>query len=132
MSACRVCAGRIAECPSADGRYHVFYGSEWDVGLLVDERSVRQRAATFGDLQKEARINSFLAFGSSSAGLVNNQDLTQAADDMAADIAESRLGRLPDSFLVAFDRSRIIASAALAQANSLQPIGYLAEPVGGR
>jgi hypothetical protein len=110
----------------------VFYGSEWDVGLLVDERSVRQRAATFGDLQKEARINSFLAFGSSSAGLVNNQDLTQAADDMAADIDESRLGRLPDSFLVAFDRSRIIASAALAQANSLQPIGYLAEPVGGR
>jgi hypothetical protein len=51
---------------------------------------------------------------------------------MAADIDESRLGRLPDSFLVAFDRSRIIASAALAQANSLQPIGYLAEPVGGR
>lgn len=123
-------SGRIAECPSADGQSRVFYGSEWDVGLLVDERGVGQKPATFAGLLKKARTNNILALGLSSAEPLNNQDLSRATNDMATGIDERGQGKLPDNFLVAFNLARIIASAALAQENSLQPIGYLAEPVG--
>ena len=116
-------SGRIAECPSADGLSRVFYGSEWDVGLLVDERGVGQQSATFAGLLKKARTNNILALGLSSAGLSENKDLSRATNDMATGIDERGLGKLPDNFLVAFNQARIIASAALAQENSLQPIG---------
>lgn len=119
-------AGRIAECESASGKAHVIYGSEWDVGLLVEQRDGSALPATFADLRRATPPPRILAFASSTSGLGKNAALLAAFHKLASDVETPRPAGPPDRFLKDFAAVRAAGDAAIQEAGAAGPIGYIA------